>query len=61
MLYTNGAAWFERERSAEVGSRLLGRHVADPSRFDSQSSNKWIERDGDGEFPGEIRGSGSGA
>ena len=44
----------ERERGAEVGSRVLGRHVADATRFDGQHSIERIERHGAGGLTGEI-------
>ena len=44
----------ERERGAEIGSRVFGRYVADAVRFDGQRSIERIERDGAGGLFGEI-------
>ena len=44
----------ERERGAEIGSRVLGRHVADAARFDGQYSIERIECHGAGGLAGEI-------
>ena len=50
----DGLSLVERERGAEIGSGVLGRHAADAPGFDGEHSNQWVERDGDGGFAGAV-------
>src|SRR5271168_3589477 len=45
----------ERERGAEIGSRVLRRHVADSGGCHCQHSIQRIERDGTSGLAGEVR------